>query len=285
MKTNLETHQNYRSYIRDVLIEKQKKNPKFSLRSFAKMLGVQSSFLSMVLNGKRDLSEETASLISEKLNLNSLDSKKLILLLRLEKTVHSKQRSQILEDLEVLDPSLKGKRDLAVDQFRAISEWYHLPLQLLVVLPGFEWSEEAAAKELGITVYEVREALERLSALELIEWIPGEKPKKAEGRLMVSSPFKNEALKKYHTQMLEKNITALTEQEPAERFTGTMNLAFDENGLQEAHVVLKEAMEKLAKIADKKARSKKIYHANLNIFRITQNQNSNSVKKSKGQKI
>ncbi len=263
----------YRSYLRDILIEKQKKNAQYSLRSLAKALGLQSSFLSMVLNGKRDLSEDKAAQISEKLGLSAIETKRLNLLLRLEKSSQAKQRESLLNELKTLDPNYSDRKDLAVEQFKAIAEWYHLPLQLLVDLDGFEWSEEAAAKALGITVHEVRDALERLNSLELVEWKPGQKPKKAPGRHIVSSPLKNEALQKYHRQMLEKTATALSTQEPSERFTGTQNLTFDEKQLKEAHQVLNEAFDKLALIAEKKSKSKEIYHANINLIRLTQTHN------------
>jgi|GEM_PF-941756 len=273
--------QSYRSFLREILIEKQRKNPQLSLRSFAKTIGIQSSFLSMVLNGKRDLSEETAALISEKIGLSEQDAQKLNLLLRLAKAVTVTQRSQLLSDLERLDPATKGRRDLAVEQFKAISEWYHLPLQVLIDVEDFDWSDENAAKALGISVHEVREALERLAALELIELRPGKRPVKAEGRLMIESPFKSEALRRYHTQMLGKGIESLTTQTPEERFTGTLNLALDESQLKAARQVMKSAMDQLLSIAERRAPSKRVYHASFNLFDLTQNPKTTSKTKKK----
>jgi uncharacterized protein (TIGR02147 family) len=273
MKTDVtqNTRINYRSYLRDLLVEKQKKNAKFSLRSFAKLLGIQSSYLSMVLGGKRDLSEEMAHQIADKLSLNTIETKKFVTLLRLEKASSASHKEQVLSELHALAPEAGTTRDLSVDDFRVISEWYHLPLQILAQLEDQAWSEEMAAKALGISSHEVIQALERMTALEMMEWSPGSRPKMTGGRVSVNSPFKNDALRKYHTQMLEKNIEALTEQTPSERFTGSMNLALDEKQLTEAHEVMKEAMSRLRVIANKKAKGKKVFHANLNIFQISKN--------------
>ncbi len=273
MKTDnaLNTRINYRSFLRDLLIEKQKKNQKFSLRSFARLIAIQPSYLSMILAGKRDLSEELAHQIAEKLLLEDQATKKFITLLRLEKASSAKHREQILSELQIIDPEINTNRDLSIDDFRMISEWYHLPLQILVQLEDQPWSEEWAAKNLGITTHQVIQALERMVALEIMEWKKGSRPKILGGRVSVSSPFKNDALRKYNTQMFEKNIEALTEQNPDERFTGNMNLAFDEKQLKEAHLVMKEAMGKLKKIAEIKAKNKKIYHASVNVFKLTKN--------------
>jgi uncharacterized protein (TIGR02147 family) len=268
MKNEVQPLQNYRSFLRGMLIEKQKKNPQFSLRGFAKAMGIQSSYLSMILSGKRDLSEAMVAQISERLNLEPLPAKKFSLLVRLEKAATALQREQIIQDLEALEPQTKGRRDLAIDQFRAIAEWYHLPLQILIDLDGFKWSEEAAAKALGITVHQVHEALERLAALELIDLTNPQKPKRAEGRVIVESPFKSEAMKKYNTQMLEKTITALTEQTNQERYTATLNLALDPQQVKAARAVLDEAYEKISAIAEKRAKKKILYHTNFNLFKL-----------------
>jgi uncharacterized protein (TIGR02147 family) len=269
MKKQIESYENCRSLVREILINKQSQNPRYSLRSFARQLGVQSSFLSMFLNGKRHLSEEMALKFCKKLNFSPVETKKLLLLLRLEKAQSSEQKSHIIEELEMLDPSQKGKRDLSLDQFKVIAEWYHLPLQLLVTLDEFNWSEENASQALGISTLEVRQALERLSALDLIDYTPGLKPKKSTDRLMVSSAFKNEALRKYHTQMLQKTIEALSTQEPNERFTGTQNITISSDQIKLAHDILKETMEKLFRLSEQRSNNKKIYHVNLNLIRLT----------------
>ena len=40
---------NYRQYLQDVLVEKTKKNPSYSLRAFAKHLDIASSTLSEII--------------------------------------------------------------------------------------------------------------------------------------------------------------------------------------------------------------------------------------------
>lgn len=279
MKTQVTPLQNYRSFLREVLIERQKKNPQLSLRSFAKSLGLQSSFLSMVLSGKRDISEETAARISEKLDFTAQDSKKFNLLLRIEKAGSAKQKESLMSELQELEPTTLGKIDLAVEQFKMIAEWFHLPLKILIDLDGFDWSEENAAKALGITVHQVRDGLTRMANLELIEFTQGQKPTLIENRVSIASPFKNEALRKYHGQMLGKAIEALETQTPDTRYTGTNNLALDSEQLKAVHRVMEDAQDKVAAIAAKRSKTKRLYHASFNLFELTQHSTSKPKRK------
>lgn len=268
-KTEILPAKSYRSFLREILVEKQKKNPRFSLRAFAKVLGIQPSFLSLVLNGKRDFSEETVGLIIEKLNLDPSAARELSLLVRLEKVKSAHQRDQLLQDLKVLRPDLAEIRDLSVDQFKMIADWYHLPLQVLIDLEDFSWSEENAAKTIGINVHEVKLALERLAALELIEWTPGARPKALGGSRMVQTPEHNQALKIYHESMLQKNIEALYEQDPEQRVTATLTVALNDEQLREARAILVKAQQKILKLCQSRSPNKEIYHVGLNLFQVT----------------
>ncbi len=259
----------YRLILREILVEKQKKNPKFSLRSFAKLLGIQASFLSLILSGKRDVSEEMLGQIVEKLNLDATTGRELGILLRLEKIKNPTQRAQALEDLKQLRPDLSDVRDLSGDQFKVISEWYHLPIQILIDLPDFTWTDEAAAKAIGISVHEVKLALERLSSLEMIDWMPGQTPKAVSRPVMIQSPEHNQALKIYHEAMMIKNIEALYSQAPDVRLTGTLDVALSVGQLESARAILMDAQKKILKICQTSASKKEIYHVSVNLFQLS----------------
>jgi len=69
--------------------ERKDKNPRYSLRAFARSLGVSSGQLSEILSGKRPLSHKLARRISIALTLTEVEAQKLIFLVS--------QQSQFLE--------------------------------------------------------------------------------------------------------------------------------------------------------------------------------------------
>lgn len=76
-------------YLITIFNERKEKNPRYSLRAFARSLGVSSGQLSEILSGKRPLSHKLARRISIALALTEEESSKLIHLVS--------QQSQFLE--------------------------------------------------------------------------------------------------------------------------------------------------------------------------------------------
>ncbi|MBS1969560.1 MAG: hypothetical protein JSU04_04610 [Bdellovibrionales bacterium] len=76
-------------YLITIFNERKEKNPRYSLRAFARSLGVSSGQLSEILSGKRPLSHKLARRISIALALTEDESQKLIHLVS--------QQSQFLE--------------------------------------------------------------------------------------------------------------------------------------------------------------------------------------------
>lgn len=76
-------------YLISIFNDRKEKNPRYSLRAFARSLGVSSGQLSEILSGKRPLSHKLARRISIALALTEEESHKLIHLVS--------QQSQFLE--------------------------------------------------------------------------------------------------------------------------------------------------------------------------------------------
>lgn len=76
-------------YLISIFNERKDKNPRYSLRAFARSLGVSSGQLSEILSGKRPLSHKLARRVSIALALTDQESQKLVHLVS--------QQSQFLE--------------------------------------------------------------------------------------------------------------------------------------------------------------------------------------------
>lgn len=264
----MNTDGDYRIFLRDLIVEKQKKNPRLSLRNLARTFDIHVSHLSMVLQGKRDFSVDAIERVSDCLQLGDESSKRLLLLHKLTMTKSPVLKEKVIAELNTLPSSVLPHRDITVDQFRVISEWYHLPIHILIDMPSFEFSEKAVSTLLGISTLEVQQALERLEALDLIERSPEGKYRRTTEILKIHSPDKDDALRKHHTTMFQKGIESFTEQSPDTRLTSSMNLAFSTSGLKKAKALLNRTKKQLSEIATESAKEKKLYHLNLNLFSL-----------------
>lgn len=176
------------------LVRRCKQNSNYSLRSFAKYLGISASLLSQVLSGKRAFSVKKCKELADRLQL-------------------SPNVQKVYNEALLLNLSSDKKEDVFnLDEFEYISEWYHIALLSLLQMPKESKTPEVLAKRLGIHVVQVRDALERLLRLKLIK-------KDSEGHythIRSEIRFRNKATSKgsiqYNLQLLEKAKKAVVEE-------------------------------------------------------------------------
>lgn len=261
-------HHNYTSFLKEVLLEKSKKNPSYSLRAMAKQLSLQPSLLSEVFSGKRHLTEENSVMIAEKLGLDDAGRDYFRTLVQIGRAKKPQVREVLLNKLRTLHPQREIKHDLSVDQFVMISDPHHFALMRLMDLDDFNFSVKSAAAVLGIHTLEAEAALDRLIRLELVEKVDGSF-RKTKDNVTVKSPNANDALKKYHKQMLEKTIEALSTQKTSERFTGTEDITLSADQIKEAEKIFENCFEKILALSKKHKKGAEVYHLGIHMIRLS----------------
>jgi uncharacterized protein (TIGR02147 family) len=187
-------------YLKDEFNSRVRKNPRYSLRSFAQFLKIHPAELSQIFSGKRNLSLTSAKKVSQSLGLSNDENQQLFLLLQ-------KDRGQLLGiDLNFQEDL--STPNLEIDKFSEISEWYHFAILNLVDTIDFQWNSRHISKRLGITPGQAATAMSDLSRLGLVHFTGPASKKKT---VVVSSALPSSVIKKYHHQMLEQAQQALDE--------------------------------------------------------------------------
>jgi uncharacterized protein (TIGR02147 family) len=261
----------YRDLLKGLLAERIRQNPRYSLRGFARHLGVQPSLLSEVMGGRRRLTAETAAKIADRLEFEDDEREYFELLVQLDRAKTVELREATLKRIAKIRPDASQVHDLGVDLFRTIADWYHLPLLRLLTIKSFDWTNRAAAKALGIPEVEVDAALRRMERLELLRILPSGKPERLSPDILVESKVPNDSLKKYNLQMLEKAAQAVTRFSPRERFTGTENFALDADQFERASQILEDCFTKiLALSSESRGINSEVFHLGIHLFRLTE---------------
>lgn len=167
-------------------------NPGYSLRAFARDLGVSHSYLSLVINGKRKLSPQKIALFSAKLgspeaSLSSLRGKRTLKKRTVRKQVLVNEYSNL---------------------FQAFANWYIPSLAVLVTTSNFKNSSQWISRKLGINPYLVGEALRVLSELKLVQNKDG-KLQKTDHHLEVSPKESLASIRLFHEQIMKKAIETM----------------------------------------------------------------------------
>jgi uncharacterized protein (TIGR02147 family) len=261
-------HDNYRSFLRETLVERTSKNPNYSLRAFARNLGVAPSSLSEVLKGKKNISIDSAKRIAGILRLNQKATQYLCLLAELEIVKSESRRNEICAKLYQLNPESKTAQ-IALDSFKMISDWYHYPIMELTTMKSFKFTASNIAVRLGISGFEAESAISRLKRLGLIERVGTGRYRKCASVVSAESPQPHEGLRIFHKQMLEKAIVSLETQSPQQKAIGSETFAFDEKLLPKAKELIDEFFSGMQWLAGKNGNPTHIYHLGVQFLQLT----------------
>ncbi len=225
----------YINKIREDLSQKQRVNPQYSLRAYAKFLGMHSATLSQVLNGKRALPLKNAQNIVSKLNLGPKERT-----LFLESLYNTKTS---LDDIKV---SLEDDRFMIDESYaKVIAEWEHYAVLTLFDVTNFTAETSEISERLGITKVRAEVVLNNLLTCELIKKNNDGIFVKTHSRVRTTEDVTSQALKNSHLETLEMGKNKLEEIDVALRDFSAMTIAMDIEKLPEVKTIIREFRQKM----------------------------------------
>ena len=256
-----------RTLLKEELEKRRLRNSAYSLRAFARDMGISQPQLSLVLSGRRPLTTAQAKKTSILLRLNESQERELM---EATMTRASGQVQARLEELEKIREA-KSFKDLEYDRYASVAKWFHLPILVLVTTKDFKNSPLWIAKKIGITTDEAREAIDRLLRLGLL--IKVGKTLKMADRLSVVTPKKSEAaVREHHVQMMKRAEEALhTNTDEAAwmmREISSLSLGIDPSKISEAKPLIKKFKEDLTQLLTQ-GEIRSVYQFNVQLFPIT----------------
>lgn len=246
----------FRNHLQDVLVDRCRKNPGYSLRSFARSLQISPSSLSRILRGERQVSSAIGSRLGLQLGLSPTQ-------LANFKWPISREPSA---------PSKADFQALPLDAFAAISDWYHFAILELVRTKGFRSEASWVAKKLGITVSQVHAAVDRLFRLKLLKvdrdgvWtnIRG-------NNTNLSQDMRNAAYRSLQKQVLQMALDALDEIEIEKRDQSSMTMAISSKRLPEAIERITKFRREMSRFLEKDKNRDSVYQLSVSLYPLTKN--------------
>lgn len=244
--------------LREELVRRTSRNPKYSLRAFAKSLGLSSSFLSKLMNGQRPLTEKTLIKILPHLSLSPSEAIKL--------RKNSGQKRDWNLEFDSLDH----------DRFQLISDWYHFAILELSSVQGIVLNPKSVSACLGISIHEAKVALERLRRLELLDHENELKPARARSLSTVGPKFTTDATRNQQRQILQMAIRALDEVPFKERDQSSVTLAIPKSRLSEAKSKIAAFRRELTSYLQRPGERDSVYHLSISFYPVTPSYSKNS---------
>ncbi len=255
VNSDLKQHfKDFRLLLQQELIERCRRNPKYSLRAFARALGIGPSALSDMLNGKRAITKASIERLGLALGLNL------------------SELSQYTNNINKNQLSSLAFEQITLDTFAIISDWYHYAILELMKVKNFKNDLAWLTKSLGITKSEANAAVERLLRVGLIKvdkkgkWIDSSSGFSTN---IAGSSITSAANKKLQKQVLEKSLWALETLPPSVRNHTSMTMPINPNKLPEAIERIKEFRREMCQFLENDSNLLEVYNLAISLYPIS----------------
>lgn len=263
IRSPMSTNANFNIFLKEELNRRKRNNPGYSLRAFSKQLGLSSSFVSKVMKGQKNISEETLLKISSRLNLSSNE-----LGLFIDTDEASNTEAQFTA--------------LAVDQFQYISDWYHYAILEAATLKNFKATPDWISNHLNLPLEVADAALKRLQRLNLIKISKDLKLESdIQNNTSVGQAVPTSAHTEHERQLLHKAIEALDLYSTDVRSQSSMTLAIPASRLGEAKDKIKKFRREMSELLQRKGERDSVYQLSISFFPLIQTTNKKTLKGEK----
>ncbi|RYZ74317.1 MAG: TIGR02147 family protein [Proteobacteria bacterium] len=258
----------HRKYLAAV-VEDLRTQGVFSHRTFNRVCGFSSpNFVQLVIQGKRNLSEQAARRISKVLGLSRESAKVFLELRDMNVTEDPDQKLEILHSLLKL-PAFVERYELSTDQLTFYSKWFNVPIrELLQSHPQLTVHEISQALIPKVSVDEIEQSLETMQKLGLIA-------KSASGwkvnhtQLSTKNEVLHQALFHFHSSMIEIAKQSLSRFTGAEREVSALTLKMTEKEFLLLREKIREFKREALAIESSESDSQ-VYQFNFQLFPVTE---------------
>ncbi len=244
-----------REHLQNELVKRYRKNPRYSLRAFAKSLEVEPSALSKILRGKRRLTPAMQSRLGHRLGLGPQQMKQLL----------EKQNAEALAS--------SSFESLSCDAFQTIADWYHYAILELTRVNTFKSDVRWISRALGISVNETNAALERLERLQMIERDEQGNIKPTQTNHTIAEPgesYRTSAARLFQKQVLQKALDAIDVVPLELRENSGVTMAINMEKFPEAEAMVRKFRRSLMELLESGDSKEEVYQLVVALFPLTQ---------------
>jgi uncharacterized protein (TIGR02147 family) len=264
---SLSSCSDFRLFLQSELARRCRKNSKYSLRSFAKFLGIESSHLSKMLRKKRPISVRNIERLGVRLGCRPIEIAAFV--------AQRMDRSESAVSYQY--------QQISIDQFEIIADPIHYQVLELMKTKNFKTNERWIAQALGTNTHQVRAAVERLKRVGLLHvegangarWID-----RSEGfsTHVINENFTSQAHKEYQEKILLHAIESLKTVPVEQRDQSSILMATSSQYLQRAKQMITRFRRELCAFLESAPEKDVVFQLGVSLFPVTQTTSSESLK-------
>lgn len=257
-------------YLKAVVDEKTRGGK--SLRALTQWSGLGSpATLSLVVRGKRAISEEVENKLVSYLRLTGSRKRYLKALSALTRTRHPEGKLALKEELFYIKHLALAKH-LEVKQYEFFSRWYYSVIYVLAGLPNFHPDPNWICQRLGryVTVKQIESAIANMVDLGLLVR-EGDGLRQAAGTVLkTEDEVRHLSVRQYHRRMIELSARSL-ELATELREVTALTVGLPIGKLGEVKQMIRQFRESVDALLDKhQNEADDVYQLNIQFFPLTQ---------------
>src|SRR3989338_2854912 len=271
-KISIFSYLDYREFMRDWYQESKRTRRGFSFRYLSQKAGFTSpNFFKLVMDGDRNLSEDSLEKFVTCLDLNKQEGDYFANLVLYNQASHYEKKDHYYKRL-LQSRKLKQIRPLKKDHYEYCSTWYHSVIRELVISENFDGTPEWLVQRIHppITMAQAARSLEILQHLGLIE-------KGEEGRFRQSSALLQTGeeptdleLMNFHQGVLELAQEMLPKIPARERDVSAMTLGIRQEMIPELKQKIREFRQEILRMISDDSAPEAVVMLTLQLFPLTQ---------------
>jgi uncharacterized protein (TIGR02147 family) len=249
----------FRAFLQGELVRRCKANPRYSLRAFAQFLSVEPSRLSKMLRGQRPLRPPFIEKFGTRLGIHPSQIE----------AYKAKVKPAPGAASASAKPTTQEFRQLSLDTFEAIADWRHYAILELMKVKGFRPDARWVAKALGGSLHEIRDCIERLVRVGLLEVAAdGGWQDRSEGASthVLGENYTSYAHRKAQEEILQLAIHALHRIPIEQRDQSSMMMATHTGKIQEAKLMIKRFRRELAQFLEDVPEKNVVFQLGVSLF-------------------
>lgn len=258
----------YRNYLRDEFFKRLSKNPQYSLRAFARTVGLAPSRVSMLFSHRQGLSKRKALVIGNKLGFEALFLEYFTLLVEARHARSRTQRQFALAQLSDKKTKLKRYKMISDDLFLPISDWWYIAILQLGALSDFNGELSYIAKKLSLDMRIVKSSVARLERLGLVA-IENNRVRIITPNLSTTENVPSAAIRSFHRQILEKAMNAIENQSVFERNISSFVMPMDANKIADLAKLIASFKDQVYQETQSHEVKSDVYCLGIQLFKLT----------------
>lgn len=262
-------YDDYRKYLSDWMVDRQKKNPAFSQRAMCQKAGFNSpNYLGLVISNKRNLSGKSVQGLIKGMKLTEDEAVYFKALIGLNQA--KQQEDKVRYQAIILQAKSKREaRRIRRESYKYLSHWLYPALREMIFFKDFEPSAEWVARHFKDV--DIEQAANALKTLHNLGLLPDSKDKmQAEPATLATEDESSEMITNhFHRMMILKSLEAMEKTPPAKRDIAGVTVAIDASQMEEIKKLLQNFRYELNAKLTATENPNAVYQLNMQFFNLT----------------